>query len=192
MCGAARRRRRRWRKGTAAEGAVATATVLSNTTLCICIHCALGYSSVSHACEFQRCTTTQHSSGGSTSTPPHALLWAVQALLPLRLSCQIAASALHTFRCPPCRQSAWEQALPQYQTALQAAHFKLPPPCPAPGPPPISMRAQPRNAQLRVAAACARSSGLGAWRRPPWHAARWAVHCRRVCPSTACSSHDLA
>ena len=35
-------------------------------------------------------------------------------------ACRAAASALHTLRCPPSRQSAWEQAVPQYQTARQA------------------------------------------------------------------------
>ena len=48
--------------------------------------------------------------------PPAALHAAAAALAAARA----APSALHTRRCPPCRQSACEQAVPQYHTARQA------------------------------------------------------------------------
>ena len=45
---------------------------------------------------------------------------AAAALLAALAAARAAPSALHTCRCPPCRQSACEQAVPQYHTARQA------------------------------------------------------------------------
>jgi hypothetical protein len=68
-----------------------------------------------------------------------------------------APSALHTRRCP-ARQSACEQAVPQYQATRHFEHRWLPAPCLAAGPPSPARLAQRRKAQLRVAATCASSS----------------------------------
>ena len=45
---------------------------------------------------------------------------AAAAALAALAATRAAPSALHTRRCPPCRQSACEQAVPQYHTARQA------------------------------------------------------------------------